>query len=148
MSFPALLWKLTPTRGQHFSEHLIIGAPRPTLKCMLQHHRMDLLLRSLADGTRRRIIERLAVGPASATELARPFEMSLSAVMQHLAILERSDMVRSEKIGRVRTFHLQTAPLREVEAWLHDQRTGWESRLDRLGDELAGENALTEGEDR
>lgn len=113
---------------------------------MLQQDRMDLLLQSLADGTRRRMIERLAEGPASATALSRPFEMTLSAVMQHLAILERPGIVRSEKIGRVRTYRLETAPLREVEAWLHDQRTGWESRLDRLGEALADEHALPEGE--
>lgn len=115
---------------------------------MLQHQQMDDVLQSLADGTRRQMVERLTEGPASATELARPFAMTLSAVVQHLAILERSGLVHSEKIGRVRTYHVATAPLREVEAWLHAQRTGWESRLDRLGDVLADEHALSEGDDQ
>lgn len=95
------------------------------------------MFHAVADPTRRAMVERLASGPASVSELARPLPMSLAAVMQHLQVLEASGVVRSEKIGRVRTCHLEPAELRMAEDWLRGQRTTWESRLDRLGDYLA-----------
>jgi DNA-binding transcriptional ArsR family regulator len=94
---------------------------------------LDLVFRTLADPTRRVIVERLTRSPASVKQLAEPLEMSLPAVMQHLAVLEESGLVRSEKVGRVRTCHLQTAPLRAAERWITERRTIWEKRLDRLG---------------
>jgi DNA-binding transcriptional ArsR family regulator len=93
---------------------------------------------ALADPSRRAMVERLAHGPASVTDLARPLPMSLAAVVQHLQVLEASGLVRSEKTGRVRTCHLEAAGLTRAEDWLRGQRAAWEERLDRLGDFLAG----------
>jgi DNA-binding transcriptional ArsR family regulator len=85
------------------------------------------------------MIERLVRGPASVGQLAEPLEMSLPAVMQHLQVLEASGLVGSEKLGRVRTCHVEPDALRAAEAWISAQRTTWERRLDRLGDHLAGD---------
>ena len=74
--------------------------------------------------------------------------MSLPAVMQHLRVLETCGLVRSEKIGRTRTCHLEPALLRAAEEWLHQQRTAWETRLDRLGDYLQAHNANTQIEEK
>jgi DNA-binding transcriptional ArsR family regulator len=100
---------------------------------------LDQVFQALADPTRRRIIERLVRGPATVGRLAEPLEMSLPAVMQHLQVLEASGLVGSEKLGRVRTCHLEPAALRSAEAWIGAQRTTWETRLDRLADHLAGD---------
>jgi DNA-binding transcriptional ArsR family regulator len=94
---------------------------------------LDLAFQALADPTRRAMIERLTRGPASVSELARPLAMSLPAVMQHLAVLETSGLVRSEKIGRVRTCQIQPQALSEAEQWINARRREWEQRLDRLG---------------
>jgi DNA-binding transcriptional ArsR family regulator len=99
--------------------------------------RRDQVFQALADATRRDIVERLVRGPATVTELARPFAMSLPAVMQHLQVLEACGLVRSEKVGRVRTCQLDPAVLRMAEDWIVRQRTVWERRLDRLGGYLA-----------
>ena len=96
------------------------------------------MFQALADPTRRGLVERLVRGPASVSELSRPLAMSLPAVMQHLQVLEAAGLVRSEKTGRVRTCRIEPAALRTAEAWITDQRTAWETRLDRLGDYLAG----------
>jgi len=102
-----------------------------------QNPKLDLLFQALADPGRRSMIDRLSRGPASVSELAAPLEMSLSAVVQHLAVLEQSGVVRTEKIGRVRTCSLEPAALTLVERWVNDRRTGWERRFDRLGEFLA-----------
>lgn len=94
---------------------------------------LDLMFQALADPTRRAIVERLGQGPASVSELASPFQMSLPAVVQHLQLLEQSGLVRSEKVGRVRTCTLDSAALTQAEQWINDRRRGWEERLDRLG---------------
>ncbi|MDB5393350.1 MAG: transcriptional regulator [Rhodospirillales bacterium] len=83
------------------------------------------------------MVERLARGPASVSELAQPLAMSLSAVVQHLAILEASGLVRSEKIGRVRTCRIEPAALNMAEEWIAQRRADWERRFDQLGDYLA-----------
>ena len=83
------------------------------------------------------MVERLVRGPASVSELSRPLEMSLPAVLQHLQVLEASGLVRSEKAGRVRTCRIEPDALRAAEAWVTGQRTAWETRLDRLGGYLA-----------
>jgi DNA-binding transcriptional ArsR family regulator len=83
------------------------------------------------------MIERLSRGPASVSELAKPFAMSLSAVVQHLAVLEASGLVRSQKTGRVRTCHVEAKALRTAEQWIAERRSNWERRFDRLGDLLA-----------
>ena len=102
---------------------------------------LDHVFQALADPTRRVMIERLAHGPASVGELARPLAMSLPAVLQHLQVLEASGLVRSEKTGRVRTCRIQSAALRTAETWIARHRAGWERRLDRLGDHLAAQDA-------
>ena len=102
---------------------------------------LDQVFHALADPTRRGMVERLVRGPASVSELSRPLEMSLPAVLQHLQVLEASGLVRSEKVGRVRTCRIEPDALRAAEAWVTGQRTAWETRLDRLGDYLAGQGA-------
>jgi DNA-binding transcriptional ArsR family regulator len=98
---------------------------------------LDLVFQALADPTRRALVERLTRGPASVTALAQPLSMSLPAVMQHLQVLEASGLVRSEKVGRVRTCQVEPAVLRTAEQWISERRTSWERRLDRLGEYLA-----------
>ena len=98
---------------------------------------LDLLFQALADPARRAIVERLSRGPASVSELAKPLPMSLPAVVQHLQVLEASGLVRSEKIGRVRTCRIEPAALRVAEQWINERRASWEQRLDRLGEYLA-----------
>jgi DNA-binding transcriptional ArsR family regulator len=98
---------------------------------------LDQVFHALADPTRRGMVERLVRGPATVSELSRPLEMSLPAVLQHLQVLEASGLVRSEKAGRVRTCRIEPDALRAAEAWVTGQRTAWETRLDRLGDYLA-----------
>ena len=98
---------------------------------------LDLMFQALADPARRSMVERLSRGPASVSELARPLDMSLPAVMQHLAMLEAGGIVTSEKVGRVRTCEIEPAALRPVEQWISARRSNWERRLDRLGDYLA-----------
>jgi len=110
---------------------------------MLNHSvELDQLFHALADSTRRAMVERLSRGPAPVTELARPLPMSLPAVMQHLGVLEAAGLVRSEKIGRVRTCAIEPKALSLAELWIAARRTEWELRLDRLGDYL---NSLKEG---
>jgi DNA-binding transcriptional ArsR family regulator len=98
---------------------------------------LNHVFHALADPSRRLIVERLSRGPASVSELARPLPMSLPAVVQHLQVLEGSGLVRSEKVGRVRTCHIEPVALRPVERWISARRTSWERRLDRLGEYLA-----------
>lgn len=93
---------------------------------------LDTVFHALADPTRRAIVQRLTRGPASVSELARPFEMALPSLLQHLKVLETSGLVRSEKEGRVRTCHIEPAPLTAAERWITEQRALWEGRLDRL----------------
>jgi DNA-binding transcriptional ArsR family regulator len=98
---------------------------------------LDLMFQALGDPTRRAMVERLSRGAASVSELAQPLNMTLSAVVQHLAVLEGSGLVKSEKIGRVRTCRIEPDALQAVERWVNERRIGWERRLDRLGDYLA-----------
>jgi DNA-binding transcriptional ArsR family regulator len=83
------------------------------------------------------MVERLSRGPASVSELAQPLTMSLSAVVQHLEVLEKSGLVRSRKMGRVRTCRIEPVALRTAEQWIARRRSVWERRLDRLGAYLA-----------
>jgi DNA-binding transcriptional ArsR family regulator len=98
---------------------------------------MDRMFQALADPSRRGMVDRLCRGPASVSELARPLAMSLAAVVQHLQVLEASGLVRSHKIGRVRTCRIEPRALSAAEGWITQRRATWESRLDRLGDFLA-----------
>ncbi|MET0422560.1 MAG: metalloregulator ArsR/SmtB family transcription factor [Actinoplanes sp.] len=100
---------------------------------MLNHSSsLDLVYAALADGSRRSMVDRLSRGPATVKELAEPLTMTLPAVLQHLRVLEDSGLVRSRKVGRVRTCHLEPAGLTVAEQWIADRRAGWVSRLDRL----------------
>ncbi len=85
------------------------------------------------------MIDRLLVGPASVSELARPLAISLPAVVQHLHVLEASGVVRSSKVGRVRTCEIEAVALGSAERWISERRTAWESRLDRLGEFLSAD---------
>ena len=98
---------------------------------------LDRMFHALADATRREMILRLSQGPATVSDLAAPFTMSLPSVLQHLQVLEGSGLVRTSKIGRVRTCELQPDALAAAEKWLSARRAIWERRLDRLGSILA-----------
>jgi DNA-binding transcriptional ArsR family regulator len=98
---------------------------------------LDRVFQALADPSRRAMVERLSRGPASVSELAEPFRMSLQAVSQHLQVLETSGLVRTEKVGRVRTCQIEPGAFNAAEQWISDRRSAWERRLDRLGDYLA-----------
>lgn len=100
---------------------------------------LDLMFQALADPARRQMVERLSRAPASVSDLARPFDMSLSAVLQHLSLLEASGLVVTEKVGRVRTCRIEPKGLTRVERWVSQRRSSWERRLDRLGEFLAAE---------
>ena len=107
------------------------------VKSVLNHSAaLDRAFQALADPTRRAMVERLAQGPASVSDLAKPLAMSLPAVLQHLAVLESSGLVRTRKSGRVRTCRVDPDALSLAERWINDRRNEWERRLDRLGDYL------------
>jgi DNA-binding transcriptional ArsR family regulator len=103
---------------------------------MIQATTIDVTFRALGDATRRRVIEHLSAGPASMTELSRPFDITLPSLAKHLGILEESGLVRSTKVGRVRTYRLVPSKLKSAEHWLSRQRTLWERRLDQLDEHL------------
>lgn len=107
---------------------------------MLQHS-LDRVFHALADPGRRSMVERLSNGPASVSELAEPLDMTLTAVVQHVRVLEDSGLITSTKRGRVRTCRLHTAALRGAEVWVLDRRRQWEHRLDRLGEMLGDADA-------
>jgi DNA-binding transcriptional ArsR family regulator len=94
--------------------------------------RIDQVLHALADPTRRKVVERLVSGPASTSELARPFDMALPSFTQHLGVLEGAGLVTSSKQGRVRTYRLAPTGLELAGGWLADQRRLWEQRLDHM----------------
>jgi DNA-binding transcriptional ArsR family regulator len=104
---------------------------------MLQQPAIDRVFHALADPSRLAMVERLSRGSASVSELAAPFDMSLAGVVQHLRVLEDSGLVRSEKVGRVRTCRLEPTALAAAEDWFARRRSLWERRLDRLGEVLA-----------
>lgn len=105
---------------------------------------LDTTFHALADPSRRSIIVRLSQGPASVSELAVPLAMTLPAVVQHIDVLQKSGLVRSKKVGRIRTCRLEPAPMRSVEQWIAQHRATWEGRLDRLGDVLNTTHGRTE----
>lgn len=100
---------------------------------------VDRIFQALSDPGRRLMVDRLSRGPASVSELARPLEMSLAAVVQHVQVLEASGVIRSEKVGRVRMCRIEPAALRTAEQWITNRRAQWEERLERLGELLAAE---------
>jgi DNA-binding transcriptional ArsR family regulator len=104
---------------------------------MLNNGAVDRVFHALAEPTRRAIVERLSAGPSSVSDLAKPFDMTLAAIVQHLQVLEQSGVIRTEKVGRVRTCRIEPRGLRLAEKWIAERRTLWERRLDRLADVLA-----------
>ncbi|MBN8606690.1 MAG: winged helix-turn-helix transcriptional regulator [Caulobacterales bacterium] len=100
---------------------------------MFRDANLDLAFQALADPSRRAMVDRLVRGPATVSELAKPLAMSLPGVMQHLAVLEASGLVISEKIGRTRTCRIEPKVLTRAEHWIAERRALWERRLDRLG---------------
>lgn len=108
---------------------------------------LDRTFHALADRTRRAVVERLVRGPASVSELARPFGMALPTVVQHLGVLEDAGIVTSSKIGRVRTYQLAADALTPCAEWVGRQRLPAERRLDRLGDHLDRTGTTSSQED-
>src|SRR4051812_7106961 len=108
---------------------------------------LDRAFHALADESRRAMVVRLSRGEASVSELAAPLDMSLPSVMQHLDVLQRSGVVRSEKVGRARPCGLEPGPMRTLERWIAEPRAIWERHFDRLSDVL--DDAFpTEGDSR
>jgi len=99
---------------------------------MLKHADVDDSLRALAEPTRRAIVERLSRGPATVSDLAKPFDMTLAAVVQHLQVLEENGLIRSEKVGRVRTCRIEPGGLNTLADWVAQRRT----LMERLAEEL------------
>jgi DNA-binding transcriptional ArsR family regulator len=97
------------------------------------NYQLDRTFAALADPARRAIVERLVMGPATVSELARPLPMSLPAVLLHLKVLQESGLVTSQKVGRVRTCRIEPQMLSHAETWVAERRAMWERNLDRLG---------------
>jgi DNA-binding transcriptional ArsR family regulator len=95
---------------------------------------LDRVFHALSDPTRRAIVTRLSRGPASVSELSRPFGMAKPTMLQHIRVLEQSGLIDTEKAGRVRRCEMRPAALGATEAWLARQRSAWEARLDRMED--------------
>lgn len=90
------------------------------------------MFHALADPSRRAVVERLVKGPATVGELAKPLEMAMPTVLQHLRVLENSGLIRTEKAGRIRTCRLEPDALATAQGWIDRLRAEWEARLDRL----------------
>ena len=116
---------------RHVPQHSPVAPSLPTV------------FQALSDPTRLAVVERLSIGPASATELARPFEMALPTIVQHLGVLEAAGIVSSTKVGRVRTYQLVPGAMRPAADWIGRQRLPAERRLDRLGTFLDSPNHPT-----
>jgi DNA-binding transcriptional ArsR family regulator len=101
------------------------------------------MFQALVDGSRRAMVERLSRGPASVSELARPFEMALPTIVQHLGVLEAAGIVSSTKVGRVRTYQLVPGAMTPAADWIGRQRLPAERRLDRLSTFLDRSNPPT-----
>ena len=99
---------------------------------MVQSAAVDDVFHALSNPTRRKVLERLSVGPATVSELAAPFDMQLPSFVQHLSVLEQSRLVRSKKRGRVRTYEIAPERFKVVDAWLAARRQLWEARLNRF----------------
>ena len=93
---------------------------------------LNRVFHALADPTRRAVIQQLSSGPASVTELARPYDMALQSFSQHLRVLEDSGLIRSTKVGRVRRCEMADQALSSAERWILDQRRRWTEQFDRL----------------
>lgn len=96
--------------------------------------RLDAAFQALAHPTRRAVLRRLMPGQATVTDLAQPFDLGLPTFLKHLKVLERSGLISTEKVGRVRTCQAKPRQLKLVETWLSEQRAVWEARTERLAD--------------
>ena len=99
---------------------------------MVQSAATDEVFHALSNPTRRKVLERLSVGPATVSQLAAPFDMQLPSLVQHLSVLEQSRLVRSTKRGRVRTYEIAPERFKVAEDWLTARRRSWEARLNRF----------------
>lgn len=104
-----------------------------------ERSRVDRAFHALGDPTRRAIVERLSEGPRSVSGLAEPLGVTITAVAQHLAVLEESGLVRTWKTGRVRTCRIEASGFGVLEGWIAERRNTLERQLDALGDLLAEE---------
>ena len=117
---------------------MTIGWRGQILKHMLDYAPdLNRVFQALADPGRRLMVERLSRGPASVSELGRPLDMSLAAVLQHVQVLEASGLIRSQKAGRSRICSINPVALRSAEDWIAGRRTIVERHIDRLGEYLA-----------
>jgi len=112
---------------------------------MVQYQELDRTLAAIADPTRRGVLEQLGTeGEASISDLAEPFAISLTGMKKHVAILERAELVATEKVGRTRRCRLAQRRLDELEGWIESYKRMLEDRLDRFGEML--ERTNTKGE--
>lgn len=114
---------------------------------MLNNAVIDRAFHALAEPTRRAIVERLSAGPSTVSALAEPFDMTLAAVVQHLRVLEEGGIIRTEKVGRVRTCRIEPAGLDVAARWIAERRALWERRFDRLGEVLDEQDRADETEE-
>ncbi|MGP8251199.1 MAG: ArsR/SmtB family transcription factor [Terracidiphilus sp.] len=105
-----------------------------------QPEKIDRVFHALGDPTRRSILDALVHRPASVSKLAEPLGITLTAVMQHLEILEDAGLVHTEKLGRVRVCRLEPGGFGALEQWIREHRKAWEQKLDRLGEFLGEED--------
>jgi DNA-binding transcriptional ArsR family regulator len=98
-----------------------------------QKAQVDRVFHALGDPTRRAMVEKLGHGAVSVSSLAKPLDITLAAVVQHIQVLERSGLIRTTKVGRVRTCRIDPKGFTVVERWIEERRSLWERRLDRLG---------------
>lgn len=106
------------------------------MRASSQQKSLDRAFHALGDPTRRAIVERVSQGAVSVSILAAPLKITVAAVVQHVQVLEKSGLVRTTKVGRVRTCRMEARGLTLVEQWISERRALWERRLDRLGDML------------
>jgi DNA-binding transcriptional ArsR family regulator len=108
---------------------------------------LDLAFAALSDPTRRRIVARLTRGETRVSDLAQPFDMSLTAVTKHLKVLEKAGLVRRERLGREHYMRLRAAPLKEIARWTSQYERFWNQRLDALGEFLANDKPKESSDD-
>jgi len=99
-------------------------------------HSLDNVFHALSDASRRRMVERLVRSPASVSDLAKPLDMTLAAVVQHVQVLEACGVVKTEKVGRTRMCRVEPKALSAAQKWIQERRELWERRFDLLEEEL------------
>jgi DNA-binding transcriptional ArsR family regulator len=104
---------------------------------MLNRTNVDRVFHALGDPTRRAILERVSQGPVSVSSLAKPLRITVAATVQHVQVLEKSGLVHTTKVGRVRTCRMEAKGLSVAEQWINERRSLWERRFDRLGELLS-----------